>query len=378
MTAPDGVRYGQEYARLPEDLLANLLADAPQVAREVRELLGPAMAMRDDLRRAALGAGIICGTDVGDVVASCAVDGGFAVERTVAVDIALSVAVGVEGFAPPGRACAWDSNQFASDRFVLAHDVDNERLARATMITQELDVLDRAPHELRVYDGSHVTPVIQLNSGFSSRTVNHLSAEVANKRDLPATLLAFVSDPEVVAMPKYDSARELCGRLGDLVGDDVPGDDKYVAGLVLRGGEHTVPTQVQGPMWSQLHLRTPSRVPAVEALVASCDAQLSALTNRELFSLYFRPDDASPAYRVEVKPDMAHDPTALARMFGTLSAQMTGPFVREPYPQYLADVMAKSVSYGLSALQTAAQLALSRQDPDLAQMVVHSYRTEGK
>ena len=373
MTAPAG---GQEYARLPEDLLADLLADAPLIADQVRALLGPALAMRGELRKAAVADGLVQETPPGRTATSCAVDGGFAVERTVAVDIALSVAVGVEGC----QACAWDNNQYVSDFHVLGHDIDNERLARAAMIAQELDVLDRAPHEFRVYDGSHVTPVIQLNSGFSSYSddVNGRAAELCARRELPSTLRAFVTDPEVVAMPKYDSSRGLCKRLSRLIGQPVPGDDKYLAGLILRGGEHTVPEQVEGPTWRQLHLRTPSAEPHLQSFVARCDAELAPLIRLELYSLYFRPDDMSPAYRVEFKPALAHDPAALASLLGTLKAQMTGPFVREPYPQYLADVMAKSVSYGLSALQTAAQLALTRDSPELAQLVVHSYRTEGK
>jgi hypothetical protein len=62
----------------------------------------------------------------------------------------------------------------------------------------------------------------------------------------------------------------------------------------------------------------------------------------------------------------------------TLAGQITGPFVREPYPQYLADVMAKSVGLGLSALQSAVQLALGGLGrPEIAELLLHSYRTEG-
>lgn len=62
----------------------------------------------------------------------------------------------------------------------------------------------------------------------------------------------------------------------------------------------------------------------------------------------------------------------------TLAEQITGPFVREPYPQYLADVMAKSVGLGLTALQSAVQLALSGLGrADIAETLIHSYRTEG-
>lgn len=373
--------YGQEYARLPEDLLADLLRSAPRIAYQVRTLLGPALELRTELRDAAVQMDRIATADLRVPVTSCAVDGGFAVERAVAVDILLAVAVGVEGFAPFGQECAWDRNQYTSNYFVLTHDVDNERLARATMIAQELDVLADAPHEFRIYDGSHLTPVIQLNSGFSSRSsaVNGLTAAVATERDLPSTLLSFATDESIVAMPKYDSSRALCDELSTAVGRHVPGDDKYLAGLILRGGEHTTPIQVAKDPWRELHVRAnPDAENSVQELSDLCNEQIESLRQRQLFSTYFRPDTTSPAYRIEVKPALAHDPVALPTLLGTLAAQMTGPFVREPYPQYLADVMAKSVSYGLSALQTAAQLALSRENPELAQLIVHSYRTEGK
>lgn len=369
------------YARLPEELLAELLADAPAIAQHVRTLLGPALRQRAELRRAAEDAGLIARITSGKTVSSCAVDGGFAVERTIAVDIVLAVAVGIEGFAPPGELLVWDANQYRSYSTVLTHDMDNERLARATMTSMELFVLDSAPHAFHIFDGSHITPVIQLNSGFSSRSeaVVRESAKVARERLLPQTLLSFATDPQIVAMPKYDSSTVLCSLLESKSGMVVSGGDRYVAGLILQGGEYTVPSPVQGALWSELHLRASSAASSEDSdFVDLCEAQLEALQHHELYALYFRPEEASPAYRVEVKPDLATDEQALNDLFQTLTTQMTGPFLVEPYPQYLADVMAKSVSYGLSALQTAAQLALSHDDPELARLVVHSYRTEGK
>jgi hypothetical protein len=372
--------YGEQYARLPEDLLAELLSAAPKIAAQVRNLLGPALAMKDRLQQAAEDLERIASAPPGSGQTVCSVDGGFAVERTVAVDIALSVAVGVEGFAPAGGSCAWDDNQYSSAYQVLTHDLENERLARGAMVILELDVLADAPHEFRIYDGSHLTPIIQLNSALTSRSpvVTEFTAELGDKHDLRGAFAAFATDPNIVAMPKYDSSRELCNILGAAIGERVPGDDKYLTSLILRGGQFTTPEQVPKRPWQLLHFteRESAAGPAAE-LARDLDEALQPLQNCQLYSLYFRPDDVGPAYRVEVKPELAHDPDRLTDLLSTLSAQITGPFVREPYPQYLADVMAKSVGFGLSALQTAAQLALSRDAPELAQLVIHSYRTEG-
>jgi hypothetical protein len=111
--------------------------------------------------------------------------------------------------------------------------------------------------------------------------------------------------------------------------------------------------------------------------VPPLDDLLEPLRRRELFFIYWRPDDTAPSYRLEMKRELAEDERALDFVLSTLAHQITGPFVREPYPQYLADVMAKSVGLGLSALQAAAHYALTREYPELASMLIHSYRTEG-
>jgi hypothetical protein len=368
------------YARLPEDLLAELLADTPAVTQQVIDLLAPALEEQARLREAAEDGEMILNSRESKTGTVCAVDGGFAVERTIAVDIAMAVAVGVEGFTTDQQPCAWEENQYASFHRVLLHDVDNERLVRAAAICHELQILVDAPHEVRIYDGSHLTPVIQFNSGTSSTSdrVNSTTVEVAEEVGMETALAAFIGDPRIVAMPKYDSSRELAKDLGKRIRRHIPGDDKFLTSLILRGGEYTRPMQVPSDPWRQLHIMTPAGSGAdLTGKVPEFDDLLEPLRQRKMYFFYWRPDETAPSYRIEVKPELAADETSLNLVLSTLSHQVTAPFVREPYPQYLADVMAKSVGLGLSALQAAAHLALTRQQPQLAPMLVHSYRTEG-
>jgi hypothetical protein len=377
--APDARSF--EYARLPEDLLAHLLADTPRVAQQVLDLMSPALEERDQLRSAVADLGLVEQVTRGSRATVCAVDGGFAVERTIAVDIAMAVAVGVEGFADHGTPPAWDDNQYASFHQVLLHNLHNERLVRAATHAHEVAILADAPHDLRIYDGSHLTPVIQLNSGLSSEydEVSGRAADVCAEVELADALQAFTENPAIIAMPKYDSSREICKQLEAKVGHAVPGDDKYVTSLILHGGEYITPFQVSGPEWPQLHISAkPNTRAAISGIPKALDDKLEPMRKRKLRVTYWRPDDVSPAYRIEVKPELAENSRALSTAFSTLAAQIVGPFVREPYPQYLADVMAKSVSLGLEALQTSAQLALTRDNPELAPLLTHSYRTEGR
>lgn len=243
------------------------------------------------------------------------------------------------------------------------------------MVAQELAILTHAPHELRILDGSHLTLVIQLNSALTMLS-DELRAEarrVWGRLETPTALADAASSPTVIAMPKYDSSRVIADQLERRLGEQIPGDDKYLLGLLLQPGEATVPQQVPQHPWATLHFDARS---GDEALRDSFQDAVKPLTDRAVQFMYFRPAEFSPAFRVEIK-DTLGEPEIDA-LCTTLSGQMTGPFVREPYPQYLADVMAKSVGLGLTALQSAVQLALSGLGrPEIAELLLHSYRTEG-
>lgn len=369
-----------EYARLPADLLARLLSDAPAAATRVRELLEPALRQRAALRGAAEELDIIRQRVPAVATTICAVDGGFAVERTIAVDMVMSVAVGVEGHIPAGTNSPWNDNQHDAFHTVLLHNEDNERLARGTMLTQELGIIADAPQDVRIYDGSHLTPVIQLNSAMSSRSreVNDAFTEHALQKGLLESFTAFVGNPQIIAMPKYDSSAQLSDTLSAHLDQNIPGDDRYIAGLILRGGEYTEPKQVTGPHWRELHFTgAPGTSANRSGLATAMNAAAQPLREYKLYYCYWKPHDESPAYRIEMKPELAASAHSLAVVFDALLFQMAPPFVREPYPQYLADVMAKSVSLGLGAMQAAAHLQLTKISQDIASQLIHSYRTEG-
>lgn len=369
-----------EYARLPADLLAQLLGEAPAAAQRVKDLLEPALLQRDAMRQAAEELDLLRACVPAIPTTLCAVDGGFAVERTIAVDMVMSVAVGVEGFLPEGTTSPWNDNQYDAFHTVLLHDEGNERLARGTMLTQELGILADAPQDVRIYDGSHLTPVIQLNSAMSSRShdVNDAFVEHALAKGLLESFIAFVGNPQVVAMPKYDSSRQIADILSTHLNASIPGDDRYIAGLLLRGGEYTRPERVSGPHWRELHFTgAPGTASDTSGLAFEMNAAVQPLRDMSLYFTYWKPFDDSPAYRIEMKPELEASAHSLAVVFDALKFQTAQPFVREPYPQYLADVMAKSVGLGLNAMQAAAHLQLTRSSRDVANQLIHSYRTEG-
>ena len=362
----------QGYARLPEDLLHDLLQEAEPITQRVEQLLSVGVERREKLRAAMSDLGLIKRFGSTQPTAVAGVDGGFALERTLAVDILLSVAVGVEGLSDD--TTTWGKNQYRWWAEAMAHNIELERAARGVMVAQELEILAGAPHPVRILDGSHLTLVIQLNAALTTQSdeVRTVAKEQWEKSHTVNALTEAVNAPSVIAMPKYDSSRDIADQIQEAIGEELPGDDKYLMDLLLDGGEIIEPQQVPTRPWRQLHFNVR---PGDEEIGQAFTDAIAPLKRRELCYTYVKLSDDSPAYRLEIKPEAKDD---LDQICSTLASQITGPFVREPYPQYLADVMAKSVGLGLSALQTAVQLSLSgKRKPEIARLLQRSYRTEG-
>ena len=374
MTTNDG-REG--YARLPEDLLRDLLEGAGSMMDQVSELLGPVIDARERLRHGLEELGLIHHFNPVEPTTIAAVDGGYAVERTLAIDLSLAVAVGVEGLGP--TTTIWDSTQYRWWPKVALHNEDADRLARGITMANEIAILANAPHALRILDGSHLTLVIQLNSALSSQSeyVRAEARRVWGELRTPDGLAEVCRASNIIAMPKYDSSRAITQMLEQHLNMPVPSDDKYLMGLLLEPGELTRLSQVPEDPWTKLHF-SPYGDAAVDiALAEDLTRAILPLKQRQVMYTYFKPDQYSTAFRIEMKSGATEKELNL--LCSTLSDQITGPFVREPYPQYLADVIAKSVGIGLNALQTAVQLGLSRMErPEISKLLVQSYRTEGK
>lgn len=364
------------YARLPEDLLRDLLQGAGDIVAQVTDFLGPALDSQAELRTALEDLGLVRNFLAVPPKTIAGIDGGFAVERTAAVDLSLSVAVGVEGLSD--STTKWNSTQYLWWSRVTKHDPDAERLTRGVMIGQELAILQGAPHEWRILDGSHLTLVIQLNTAMTSFSddIRTEALRVWDELKTATALQDAAVNLNTVAMPKYDSSRTITALLEKKLKREIPGDDKYLLGLLLKPGELIEPQRMPEHPWSSLHVNSVGDLPGEKAMQAAFDSAIRPLRDRALAFTYFKPDEFSPAFRIEVKQGLTS--AQLDEFCATISRQITGPFVREPYPQYLADVMAKSVGLGLSALQTAVQLGLSGVGrPEMAELLIHSYRTEG-
>ena len=382
--SPDTDRH---YAHLPEELLGKILEAVPTTVDKMNSMFDvhdePIQEGINSLRQK----GMILSLSTFNYTDSLiAVDGGNILEKMTGNDILLAVAVGVEGLTQDTSG-GWEENknQYYQWQTVLPHDEATPRLCQGVMFLMELSVLANASHKIRIMDGTHFTPLLKINSMLSAldekagdQYVNALRdflRETYNKiiPDIPDIVKAAFNDSEIIAIAKYSSSTDILDSY--LKNIDVSLDDKTFFSLGLNEGEYLAPLSVgqsrkeRERIWSDLRIRCNLQIPEREELNSGLrEAILSMRTkdynglrkNSELYFTYYKPYEDGPAYRIEIKQAIAQDKTLFEEYLASIRRQIVFPEIREPFPQYLGDIMAKSVSGGLHAIQEGIRLS-----PDL-------------
>ena len=389
----------KDYAYLPEDLLLQMLEKTPETA----EQLAATVELNDEQAgkaREILGRqGIIRTCPDGEYTSSImAADGANIIEHKTSADILLALAVGVDGLSDE-ESTAWpaDARQYQQYQAVLPHHVANPRLSQGIMFLMELSILAENDREIRIMDGSHLTTILKLNSLLSAKgeeaadqpyvqSLSNFLHENYQKviPDIPDIIRNAFSDNAVIGLTKYSSSREIIDTvLHEL---EIKADDKVFMSMILNDNEYTRPLSVgqckkDKNMWMDIHMICNLEIDDVEK--NDLNQQLEdALTpfkitdghESELYFCYYKPNSLSSAFRFEVKKDLAEDTARLEKYFRSLRRQIISPEIREPYPQYLADVIAKNISFGMEAVNQAIS-----NDPMLNQQkyfeLIFPYRT---
>jgi hypothetical protein len=376
----------KKYAYLPEDLILKMLEQAPETARKVSELVNIDEEVVGKAREILTSNGIIMSNDSKEYTDSLiAVDGAQIVEKKTSSDILLSLAAGVEGLKekesttwPPG------GHQYFQWQAVLPHHAANPTLSQGIMFLMELSVLARADQEIRILDGTHLTMIIKLNSllsayddEFADESYVHALAAFLKEKyekvipDIPDIIKDAFSDPCIIGMAKYSSSREIVDSL--LKDLKILMDDKIFLTFVLKGDEFTKPLSVgrgikEKEDWKRIHIGF--NLPIFKDLGPEQESKMTFELKRRLeeaihpfkvsggveSSLYFtfyRPFEDGPVYRIEIKKELASDLNRLKKVLNSIKHQIVFPEIREPYPQYLADVIAKNISFGMNAVEQA-------------------------
>ncbi len=152
---------------------------------------------------------------------------------------------------------------------VLAHQTDLDRLASAVMTCLELSLLRGIGYQVRIFDGSHQTPVIALNSALSSANprVRAMTAQIVEETGAVDALRLLCHDTEgarIVGLPKADSSTEFRDKYKREYAFDLPPvTDRVLATEVLERGRYSSrASQRTGIGCTSSHGATPARTPS--------------------------------------------------------------------------------------------------------------------
>jgi hypothetical protein len=383
----DDLHDPRHYAHLPEDLLSKILENVPATVSKMNELFDIQDKPIENGMKALRDNGLIMKNDTTEFSNSLiAVDGGVVLEKMTGTDILLAVAVGVEGLTvDPNSGWISDKNQYYQWQTVIPHDEANARLCQGIMFLMELSVLANAEHEIRIMDGTHFTPLIKINSLLSAKeeragpqyvkALKDFLKETYEKiiPDIPDIIKSALQDDKIIAIAKYSSSRDIIDAFLNTEGISI--DDKTFFSLALNEDEFLTPFSVgqseeeREKIWNDLHITCNLKIPEENDLNTKFEEIVKTLRTKniksghkesELYFTYYKPYQDGPAYRIEVKKNLAKDLKHLKKTLLSIKKQIVFPEIREPFPQYLVDLMAKNVAGGLYAIQEAIRLS-----PDL-------------
>lgn len=369
----------KSYAYLPEDLLLQMLEKAPETAKQLAASVESNDKQVEEARKIMETQDLIKTCSSGDSTQSImAADGANIIEHKTSADIILAIAVGVDGLSE-NKSAVWPmkARQYQQWQAALPHHVANPRLAQGIMFLMELSILAENDRELRIMDGSHLTTILKINSLLSANDqdaadqpyVNSLSDFLQTNYqkvipDIPDIVRNAFSNDAIIGLTKYSSSREIIDTL--LQSLEIKADDKVFMSVALKENEYTQPLPVgQSPkekdMWKKIHIYCNLQIENVynknelNRLLKDAIAPFKITDEHEseLYFCYYKPNSYSSACRFEIKKSLAEDTGKLEKVFRSVKNQIISPEIREPYPQYLADIIAKNISFGMKAVDQA-------------------------
>jgi len=370
------------FADLPAALVEEALETAGSIGQELLADLQATReqrsAWRDQIRRENV---VSHESDLPavDIPTTCGVDGSYAIERLLGIDLVAAAAVAVEGLTPPSETRHWEQPHH---RLLIKHETHESEtgtILRAIMIGEELELAVEAPHQVVMLDGSLTTPTIHLNqalnlvSGCPTLQVSAVvCAEAAQYLSAYSTILAAGrTDRAWVAAPKYTARREL----GEAMGWPERYDDKAMLSLLLEPGEFTRPRSLGSEPW---HINL-NPIPDAKRRAAEESAERVVSLLGELHIVYYRPNRCLPAVRLEMGRAVAQTPGRLASVINGVKHQCGTAAMMEPYPLYMADRMVKHLSRALPTFRHVATQSVAEQyTGDIAEVYLslHAYRTD--
>lgn len=232
---------------------------------------------------------------------------------------------------------------------------------------------------LFVLDGSFYSTLLEINRLLVRYAQDHRTGAPPAWWDAFRPLIeTFFRDDDwqlvlecrrVIAHPKSATAADDVAALAPQLSGTV--SDRTLWGSVLYPGEYALPSPLI--RHDRPHLLTGYRNPALPDF----RERRAAIEHGygQLYVIYYRPDAASPAYRLELPAALiAREP--LGAVLATFRGALQINSLQEPLPQFLADAICRQIGRALAATAEGARTALQHDfELALVQRYLGPYRT---
>ncbi len=361
------------FGDLPDALINELLTRAEEVSEKAQTHVETQVKTRESLRKQAHHLGLI--NELPDLshiptMSVAAVDGSLVSERLASFDLNSAAALAVDGigFDVDGNSLRHDIAVHTTKPLAYGRDV-----TYALMFCMEYNIASEETNtrNLVMLDGAFSTGLIAISKALDS-TENHrgqLYEDFFDRwtQNTMRSIPEIMTSNRVIALPKRSSANEFRDqtRLFDSYYVDTNG--RSTASLILNANEYAGPFcfDTRRPQTWQTEVFPRFR------------KDLSGLFE-ELQVVYLKPHPWSHAYRVEMPRVIADNEQRLHSVLDTIKRQCINPAMMEPYPLYVADRFAKSLTKGANALLDAVRhdVIANSEDPEIAYTMLNAYRTE--
>lgn len=332
-----------------------------RLQERVVEEFSPIVGAKEELRGKLLYEGLIHKVDVSSypqVGSMAAVDGSRIQEKLYAGDFLVALATLANALRTPEKYEA--ENLLWAD--IMQHVDGTDRVSQTAMGSGEVHLLSRAKHEVRIMDGSFVTPLIMLREGLfmKSHKIQTASAEILKERRSAESLSYLIDKAHdgLVSIAKSDSATYFARDFDEKFGLRFPISDRFLATQILQPGEIFEPRvlrelekqTVDVPKSNDKNVITQASLLKVEY------ERIGKMAKQGLiYTTYYRPViignpkavSGKNVIRIEfvVQEEDAKNVVEIAKRYaGVLNSDMMGPYMLEPYCQHLVDRQAKSIS----------------------------------
>lgn len=363
------------FSELPEALVEEMLNKSDELGKDLLNTFKNINERKVDVRKKLYDLKLLSKDN--DIITTpsypttCGVDGSYGGENLLSTDITAMASVAVEGLIPPREVKYWEKPHYISKILTLQHSDATSLVARAIMMTMELELATKAPHDVVFMDGSLTTPFIYFNQALnrikdvppelSSYFIERLGLTLNSYIEV---LTAIRSDRIYASIPKYTSRNEI-SRLVDLSNYE----DRGLLSFILEPSELVGPIELEQPA-QEWHINNPLQFSTLFDKIKS--------SLKEIYIIYYRPFSHIPALRIEMAKNIAQNNGRLSILLESIKLQCVGGGIMEPYPLYLADRMVKHLGTAIPAIRkTMTQEIAGAWGDDITSLylAMHGYRT---